>query len=195
VEINKSSDITGGVTTEDITEGRHVLLTTHPGWPGELTGRLQDTPGFQMPDTMDEAARAQFLITWPVDNREPPIVYWPWSPFALRQQFDLAGNAPFNRTIYLTYPGLQGDQVTVIPSGHLAIAFSCCGGVFTVPSGQYVYDVTMQVPGTRLRVCDFGTDGAAVMGMLAIMVSGSTAIAQVERFNATTMALTFRHLC
>jgi len=197
MEINKVLDITGVITTEDIVEGRMVLLTSHPGYPTDLTGRLTDVPGVKLPDTLAEAARATFCLTWKNENRVPPMnIPWvgPYIPFALRQGgFDQAANTPLTgQTVYMTYPGYQ-NSVT-IPSGTLSLGFSCCGTVLTVPSGQYVYDATMQVPGTPLRACDTATDGAGVAGMLAILVSGSTRIAQVERFNATSYALTFRML-
>lgn len=203
MEINKSSDITGVIATEDIVEGRMVLLTSHPGYgtiPGEtgvsdLVGRLTDEPGVKLPDTPDEAARATYVCMWPVSNMTPPMrlpFVGPAFSFALRQMFDQNSNLPLtNQTIYMTYPGMQ-ESVT-IPSGNLALGFNCCGGEFTVPSGQYVYSADLQVPGTRLRVCDTASDGANSAGMLATVGSG-TAIAEVSRFNASTFALTFRSI-
>lgn len=192
MEINKSSDILGVITTEDIVEGRMVLLTSHPGYTTaqDLTGRLTDEPGVKLPDTAAEAAMARYVITWPVDNKTPPIVYWPYYTWALRQTLDRATNAPVTgRTIYLTYPGYQ--NAVTIPSGYLALAFG--GGTFTVESGQYVYNALMQVPGTVLRACDTVTDGAALAGQLAILGSG-VEVAVVERFTVSTFALTFRTL-
>jgi len=203
VEINKSSDITGVIVTEDIVEGRMVLLTSHPGYsviPGEsdaadLSGRLTDEPGVKLPDTPSEAAKATYVLTWPVNNIKPPMMLplvGPMYSFALRQMFDQDGNLPLtDRTIYMTYPGNQ-ESVT-IPSGNLALAFNCCGGEFTVPSGQYVYSDDLQVPGTRLRVCDTETDGEDAAGKLAVVGSG-TAVAEVSRFNSTSYALTFRSI-
>lgn len=192
MEINKTQDITGVKTIEDIVEGRMVLLTTNPGIGTDLTGMLSDVPGVKLPDTTAEAARARYCITWQVDNREPPLVAWPSYPYALRQGFDQTANTPItDKTIYLTYPGYQESQT--IPSGLLSLAYGGDGTVLTVPSGQYIYDATMQVPGTRLRACDTATDGAGSAGMLAIVASG-TEIAEVERFSTTTYALTFRLL-
>jgi len=196
MEINKSSDITGVITTEDIVEGRMVLLTSHPTYPADLTGRLVDVPGVKLPDTLLEAARATYCLTWKVENRTPPMtVPWigPFIPWSLRVGgFDRPTNLPLtNQTIYMTYPGYQISMT--IPSGMLALGYNCCGGEFTIPSGQYVYDVTMQVPGTRLRVCNTATDGAASAGMLAIMISGTVAVAEVSRFNEPNFEMTFRH--
>jgi len=204
VEINKSHDITGVITTEDIVEGRHVLLTSHPGYgtiAGEagvqdLTGRLIDEPGVKLPDTVTEAGRAVYIITWPVSNMKPPMMLpfvGPAYSFALRQMFDQASNLPLTgRTIYMTYPGYQ-ESVT-LPSGCLALGFNGVKGEFTLPSGQYVYSANLQVPGTRLRACDTVTDGAGSAGMLAETNGVTTDIAEVSRFNVSTYALTFRHL-
>lgn len=192
MEVNKSSDITGVMITEDIVEGRLVLLTTNPGFPGDLTGRPTDVPGAKLPDTPAEAARATYCITWPRENRKPPLVGYPTYPFALRRTFDQTANMPATVMTYLTDPGLQ--ESLTIPSGNLAIGFSCCGTEITLPSGQYVYDPTMQIPGTRLRACDTLTDGAALAGMPAVVGSG-TAVAEVSRFTVATFALTFRMLC
>jgi len=196
MEINKSSDINGVVTTEDITEGRMVLYTTPPGYPNDVTGRLNDVPGVKLPDTPAEAARADFVLTWAVSNMQTPILQLPWVgphiPWSLRTGgMDRATNLPWATTVYMTYPGYQESMV--IPSGMLALGFACCGGVFTVPSGQYVYSANLQVPGTRLRVCDAATDGVTAAGMLAETVSGFTNKAQVERFN-NDFSLTFRAL-
>lgn len=192
MEINKSQDITGVKTTEDIVEGRMVLFTSNPGVDGDLTGRMSDVPGVKLPDTTAEAARARFCLTWQVDNRQPPLVDWPSYNYALRQGFDQTANTPITgKTIYMTYPGYQ-ESVT-IPSGTLSLAFGGDGTVLTVPSGQYIYDATMQVPGTRLRVADTASDSEADAGKLAVVGSG-TEIAEVERFDSSTYALTIRLL-
>lgn len=187
MEIRKNTDIIGVYATEDIREGLMVLLTAHPGVGDDLTGRLTDRPGVKLPDTPQEAAEARFVITWPANNVKPPIVSWPHYSYALRQAFDQAGNMPAQLNVYLTWPGNQ--ECVVIPSGSQALAFDA--GVFTVPSGMYVYDATMQTPGTKLRACDTSTDGAALAGMLAV-VGGGTCVAIVEDFDTDTLDLTFR---
>lgn len=191
MEINKQSDIVGVITTEDITEGRMVLLTSHPGFSDDVTGRLSDLPGVKLPDNETEANRARFAITWQVTRQEPPIIDWPTYPFALRQGYDQDPNAPITgKTIYLTYPGYQ-ESVT-IPSGTQALAMG--GGTYTVPSGQFVYSGAMQTPGTRLSVANAGDDSEATAGMLKIQEGTEEAVAVVERFDATEMSLTFRTL-
>jgi len=192
MEINKVHDITGVITTEDIVEGRCVLLTTHPGYASDVTGRLTDEPGVKLPDTQAEAARATYALTWPVDNRTPPLtIPWvgPYIPWALRAGgFDQATNLPLtSQTVYMTYPGYQENMT--IPSGNLAIGLNGVGSVFTIPSGQYVYSANLQIPGTRLRVCDTATDGADLAGRLVEHTLSGTALYQVERFN-TNYSLT-----
>lgn len=192
MEVNKRSDIRGVIVTEDIVEGRMGCITTHPDYSGDVTGRLTSFPGVKLPDDTDDAARALYPITWPVDNRSTPIVNWPTYDWSLRRSLDQDANAPItDKTIYLTYPGNQ-ESVT-IPSGTQALAYG--GGVFTVPSGQFVYDATMVTPDVALRACDTETDGAAYAGMLAVLASGSTTvIARVVRYDSSAHALTFRTL-
>jgi len=194
MEINKSHDIEGLITTEAIPEGRAVLLTSNPGFPGDLTGRLTNDPGAKLPDTLAEAARAHYLIAWQQNNVDPPIVAWPGYTFAMRQTFDMAGNLPTTQAIYMTYPGLQTGCAVPIPSGTLALGYTGVGGEFTLPSGCYIYNAAMQVPGTPLRAANTATDGAAFAGMLTVMASGTTALYEVSRFAAATFALTVRPL-
>jgi len=189
MEINKQSDVLGVVPTEDITEGRMVLLTSHPGHGDDLTGRPTDIPGVKLPETEAEANRARYVLTWKVDRREPPIVNWPSYNYALRQTFDRDTNAPITgKTIYLTYPGYQ-ESVT-IPSGTNSLALG--GGTYTIPSGQFVYSGAMQVPGTRLSVANTGDDGAASAGMLKVQEGNEEYVAVVERFDTSAFSLTFR---
>lgn len=191
MEINKQSDVLGVITTEDITEGRMVLLTSHPGFPDDLTGRQTDIPGVKLPDTEAEANRARYALTWKVDRREPPIINWPAHSYALRQAFDQSANTPITgKTIYLTYPGYQ-ESVT-IPSGTHSLAMG--GGTYTVPSGQFVYSGAMQTPGTRLSVANAADDGVANAGMLKIQEGAEEYVAVVERFDTSEFSLTFRTL-
>lgn len=193
MEINKVQDVTGVKTTEDIVEGRMVLYTLNPGTPGDITGRLADVPGVKLPDTLLEAHRARYCITWQNDNRTPPLIAWPGYNWTLRHGFDQAANTPIvGVPIYMTYPGYQ--ESLTIPSGLLAICLAGDATVLTVPSGQYVYSAPIQVPGCRLHVCDTASDGALLAGQLAVLASGRSEIAETERFNATTFALTFRLL-
>lgn len=188
MEINKTSDIIGVITTEEITEGRCVLLTSHPGYSSDLTGRLEDIPGVKLPDTEAEADEARYILTWPQDQREPPIVDWPSYNFALRQAFDKDANAPITgKTIYMTWPGMQ--ESVAIPSGHLACAMG--QGVYTIPSGEYIYSAAVKTPGQKLEVADTASDTEAESGQLQEHSSG-TAVARVVRFESDTHDLTVR---
>jgi len=195
MEINKYTDIIGVVVTEDIVEGRMVLLTnaaTTVG-TGPDFGSQVDLMGVKLPATSAEALKAKYVVTWPVNNAQVTdqikmLVPMPAYSFSLRKGgWDQAGNVPFAATIYLTYPGNQ-ESVT-IPSGYLALAYD--RGVFTAPSGQFVYSANL-VPGAPLEVLNTNDDTAAEAGKLAYNASG--AIAVVERYDSSKNSLTFRTL-
>jgi len=154
MEINRFEDVVGGVTQDDIVEGRFVYLMDNKVGTIDF-GSWADLPGFNIPQTADEAARAHFVITWPVDNRQLPF-YQPYPAFAyaLRQGFDQAANSPFNAKVYTTYPGNMNNET--IPSGTLALAFT--DGVFTIPSGQFVYSADIIVPGAAIVIEYTGAD-------------------------------------
>jgi hypothetical protein len=197
MEINKYTDIMGVVTTEQITEGRMVLLTSNPyAGSGTMFGSRKDLPGVKLPDTAAEAAVAKYCITWPVSNewfskREGISLVLPMPSFdwALRRGgWDQSANTPISSsTMYLTYPGHQ--ESVVIPSGYLALAFD--RGVFTVPSGQFSYSASL-VPGAPLEVLNAADDTADEAGKLAYKSDGTIAV--VERYDAETGSLTFRTL-
>jgi len=190
MEINKYTDIMGVVTGEDIVEGRMVIITSHS--QSHDFGSREDLPAVRVPADSTEAAKAKFCVTWPVNNAnaEGPIKLFIPTPsfdYALRRGgWDQAKNVPFNADVYLTYPGNQ-ESVT-IPSGFQALAFD--RGVFTVPSGAFVYSTDL-VAGAPLEVLNKSDDGADA-GKLAYDSSG--AIAVVEQFDLETMSLTFRTL-
>lgn len=192
MEINKYTDIMGVVATEDIVEGRMVLMTSHT-WNHNFGSKV-DLPGVKLPADSTEAGFARFCITWPVNNSnaEGPIKMFIPTPsfdWAMRAGgWDQASNVPFNTTVYLTYPGHQ-EGVT-IPSGFQALAFD--RGVFTVPSGAFVYSLDIETPGAPLEVLNTGDDGAGSAGKLAYNAAG--AIAVVERFDSDEYSLTFRTL-
>lgn len=195
MEINKFTDIIGVVATEDIVEGRMVLLcnaATTVG-TGPDFGSQTDLMGVKLPANSTEAAKAKYVITWPVNNAQytdqiKMVVPMPAYTFSLRKGgWDQAANVPFTATFYLTYPGNQ-ESVT-IPSGYLALAYD--RGVFTVPSGQFVYSANL-VPGAPLEVLNTGDDTAAEAGKLAYNSAGTIAV--VERFDSAKYALTFRTL-
>jgi len=188
MEINHYGDtILGVIPTEDIVEGRMVLLTSHTF--DYDYGSKVDVPGCKLPDTTDEAIRARYCITFAQDNRSLPL-YQPQPAFsyALRYGFDQAANAPFAATVYLTKPGKQ--EGLTIPSGQASLAFG--EGIYTVPSGAFVYSAEVEVPGNPLDVCDTATDGAGEAGKLKY---GTTSpVAEVVRFDSTTASLCFKIL-
>lgn len=182
----------GVVVTEDIVEGRMVCLTAH-GTSIDFGSRT-DLPGVKLPANSTEAGVAKYVITWPVSNSNMhgpikmmvPMPSYDWS--LRRGAWDQAGNVPFSATVYLTYPGNQ-ESVT-IPSGWLALAFD--RGVFTVPSGQFVYSANLLTPGTPLEVLNTADDGSGSTGKLAYNAAGTIAV--VERFDSDEFKLTFRTL-
>ena len=193
MEINKYTDITGVVTAQAIVEGRMVLLVANDEGANSVDynfGSRVDLPGARLPMTAAEAEKAHFVIAFAVDNTKPPIYQpYPSYDFALRGGFDTPSNVPFSADIHMT-PFSMKIGLT-IPSGVPALAFG--PGVFTVPSGNFIYSANMQVPGTWLDVNNVEGDGAAVAGMLEEDADGSSGkFAQVERFDVEAWALTFR---
>lgn len=187
MEINKYTDIVGVVTTEAIVEGRMVLLTSHN--QSYDFGSRVDLPGVKLPATSAEAAKAKFCVAFALDNRPTPLVNsYPSLTFALRDGFGQTANVPFTASIYLTHPGNMTVPQTVA-SGALALAFD--KGVFTVPSGSFIYSANL-VPGAPLAVADTATNGATEAGKLKYDANGAVAV--VERFDSTNFTLTFRTL-
>lgn len=188
MEINRFNDVLGVVTTENIPEGRFVLLTSHSF--SEDFGSLEDLPGVKLPDTAEEAKRAVFCLTFKVDNRPTPIVEkYPSFTFAERGGFSEDANAPFSATIYLTPPGNQ--EGLTIPSGVSALAYT--DGTFTLPSGSYVYSSDIIVPGAALIVADTASDSANDAGKVKYTASmAAGVIGKTERYDSTTGKLTVR---
>lgn len=175
MEINHYGDtILGIVVTEDVVEGRMICLTSHT--EDNDYGSLTDVPGAKLPASAGEAARSRYVITWAQDNRSLPL-YQPQPAFsyALRYGWDQSANAPFAATVYLTRPGVQ--EGLTIPSGSSAVAFG--EGVYTVPSGSYVYDATLEIPGTQLEVAYTDPD----KGKLTVLSNGSV-VAEVIRYKS-----------
>lgn len=188
MEINHYGDtILGVVATEDMVEGRMVLLTSHT-WDEDF-GSLTDLPGAKLPDSTTEAAKARYCVTFAQDNRSLPL-YQPQPAFdwAERYGFDQSENAPFSATVYLTHPGVQEGRT--IPSGAGALAFG--EGIYTLPSGAYVYNASLTVPGATLTVADTASDGASEAGK--IKYGTSNVVAEVIRYNSDTGRLTFKIL-
>lgn len=186
MEINDYGDTRlGVVATENVVEGRMGLLTSH-SWSTDF-GSQTDLPGVKLPVNTTEAAKAKYVIAFAQDNRSLPIYQPnPSFDFALRYGFDQSENAPFAADVYLTHPGVQEGRT--IPSGSNCVAFG--EGIYTVPSGSYVYSANLLTPGNQLTVADTASDGASEKGKIKYGTSG--VIGEVIRFDTTTGRLTFK---
>lgn len=187
MEINKMSDVRGVVASSDIPEGSFVFILPNS------TGSYTDLPAVRVPWNTAEAALAKFVVTWPVPYQEMPM-YIPAPAlaggFALRRGFDKAPNLPLtSTTVHLTWPG-QKEGVT-IPSGYLALAFA--GGVFTIPSGMWVYNATLIQAGASFTVSDKTTDGS-IAAAGKVKYGTSNVVGYVERYDASTYSLEVRTL-
>lgn len=186
MEINKYTDIVGVVVVKDTPEGRMVCLTPNIVAAHDF-GSRSDLPGAKAPQNATEAAKAWYVVTWTVPEQSMPLyIPTPSLPFSLRRGgFDQAGNLPFDPTaVHLTWPG-QKEAVT-IPSGTPALAFE--EGVFTAPSGSFLYSASLAV-GEYLTV---SAANDTHDGKLQYSASVTGAVAIVERFDLTDMKLTFR---
>lgn len=189
MEINRFEDVIGVVAQADIVEGRFVVLTGNT-FGGLFVNTDVDLPGAKVPATAEEAKRAKFCITFAVDNRPTPIVDYPHAVYDFRGGWVNAPAGPMTGVkMWLTHPGNQESQT--IPSGYKALAFT--EGTFTIPSGQYVYNVALETPGAAIIVADTATDGAPSAGKpkyTATFAAG--VIGFVQDFDTTNGALTIR---
>jgi hypothetical protein len=189
VEINKFSDIIGVVATQNIPEGRMVLLTTHSF--NYNFGSKTDLMGVKLPADSTEGGKARYVAVFAQDNRSLPIYQpMPFYTFNLRKGWGRGSdNVPITgSTIYLTHPGNMKGQT--IPSGSVMSAHG--GGVYTVPSGAFIYSSEVQTPGTYLVSANTADDGGTETGKLKYSASATSIV--VERYNSTTKELTFRTL-
>jgi hypothetical protein len=196
MEINQYSQgaqPNGAIAQEDIVESRFVLLTTNY-WSHNFGSRT-DLPGVKLPDNDTEAQRARYCITFTVPDREkingmyisPESSYS--MPYSLRGGFDQSANVPITGvTLRLTWPGNQEAQT--IPSGSMVLLWGP-DAVVTIPSGQYVYNSNLHIPGSRLEVLN-SDDDTTDHGKLSYAAAGT--IAEVVELNDTTSALTVRLL-
>jgi len=189
MEINRFEDVIGVVPTEDIVEGRFVLMTSHT-YDHDF-GSQTDLPGVKLPDTAEEAKRCKFVLTWAVDNRQPP--YYEAQPalaWSLRRGgFDQSANVPFDANVRMTYPGYQDCQT--IPSGTPSLAYT--EGTFTIPSGCYIYSAEIIIPGAAIVIANANDDTADEAGKPMYEATfAAGVIGFTERYNSTTGALTIR---
>jgi hypothetical protein len=189
MEINRFEDVIGVVVQEEITEGRFVVLTTN-ALGGLFMNVDDDLPGAKLPDTAEEATRAKFCVTFAVDNRPTPIVDYPQTVFDFRGGWVNAPAGPLTGVkMWLTHPGNQEGQA--IPSGYKALAYT--EGTFTIPSGGYIYNANLEIPGAAVIVANAATDTAADAGKLKYTATNAVGvIGFVEDYDDATGALTVR---
>lgn len=162
MEINKFDNVIGLIPTEDIIEGRFVLVTSHTF--SHDFGSREDVRGAKLPDTADEAKKAIYCLTWVPDNQAVPFYETlPQMDWAERGGWSLGANMPLSATVYMTHHS-SGPESQTIPSGVPSLGYT--DGVFTLPSGCYVYSADIIVPGASLMVCDATSDDAASAGKL-----------------------------
>ncbi len=187
MKINGFEDVKGLMPTEDIVEGRFVLLTPHSF--SQDFGSETDLPGAKLPDTADEAKRAVYCLTWKVDNRQVPIMQpIPSFQFAERGGWSRPANAPFTTTVYLTHPGNQ--EGLTIPSGMSALGYR--EGEFTLSSGAYVDTAGIRVVGAAIVIANTADDGAGDAGKPKVAASASGWVGETYRFDSNTLELTIK---
>jgi len=185
MEINRFDDVFGVRVIEDIVEGRFVVLTAH-NLGGSIMNVDADVPGAKLPTTAEEATRAKYCLTFAVDNRQTPIVDWPQTEWDERGGWVNSTAGPLTGVkMWLTHPGNQESQT--VPSGYKALAFGA--GVYTLPSGQYVYNSALETPGAALVVEYTGADQGKpkYTATNAVGVIGVT-----QAYDSTTGALTIK---
>lgn len=187
MEINRFEEVVGVRVIEDIVEGRFVCLTAH-NLGGEIMNVDADVPGAKLPTSAEEAKRARFCLTFAVDNRPAPIVDWPQTAFDFRGGFVNAQAGPLTGVkMWLTHPGNQENQT--VPSGYKALAFT--EGVFTLPSGQYVYSADLETPGAAIVIEHTAGDDRG-KPKYAATYDGDTVVGFVHAYDEATGALSVR---
>jgi hypothetical protein len=187
MEIRHYGDtILGVVANQEMEEGRMIVLAAH-GTSYDF-GSREDLPGARYPLTETEAARARYCVAHALDNRSLPIYHTtPAYDFALRYGWDQTENVPFDTEVHLTH---FSNKIGIpIPSGSLALAFG--EGIYTVPSGSYIYESDIENVGQQLtvsNVADHGDDAGKVRA------GSSNIVAEVIHYDDDTGALTFKVL-
>jgi hypothetical protein len=186
MEINKLGEqIFGVVPQANVVEGLFGLLITN-AWSFDW-GSGADVNGWKVPATAEEANRARWIITWPVDERPTPIYSsLPSRTWGTRGGFGQATQTPFAATVYLTHPGNQ--ESLTIPSGYPSLAFN--EGVFTVPAACYISSVGIKVMGSNVVVANTAEDGADAGKLKYQAAYDSRVIGTVRYFDTATNKLT-----
>ena len=187
MEINNvEGEILGVLTAQSIVEGLMVVLGPKTTNSNDFGGNT-DLATVRPPQSLDEAKRSRWIVTWPQTLQKPPFYNpMPSFSFALRQGFDQAANAPFSASVWTTYPGMQNGQT--IPSGVGALAFG--NGIYTVPSGSFIDSAGIKVDGTPLSVNYSGVTAGKLQAETSY--DPSICVATVVGFDTSLYALTFR---
>lgn len=190
MEINRFEQVIGVIPQANVVEGRFVVLTSN-AMTGDFINVNDDLPGAKVPATAEEAESARYCITFAVDNRPVPIVDYTTTPWDTRGGW--GGNTPngplTSQTIYLTHPGNQESKT--IPSGYKSLAFA--DATVTIPSGQYIANANLQVPGANVIVANTAEDGAGEAGKPKYQAThDDRVVGWVQEYNSTNGALTIR---
>lgn len=185
MELNDYKDPKGVIATENMADGRFVLITTHSYTRN--FGSLADLPGVKLPDTAEEAKRAIYMVGWaPLNMPLPMFSTYPSLSFALRGGWDQTANLPFNADVYVTYPGHK--EGTTIPAGTGCLAYQ--KGVFTLVSGEYIDSTEIHSAGAPVIVANTAEDGSTEAGKLKYQATvDERVVGYVENYNSTTFKL------
>ena len=176
MRINRFLEIYGGLTLEDMAEGRFVVLAD---------STEDDVYGVQLPASAADALRANVCVAWPPTNIDPPFYTpTPSMPWALRKGFDRPANDPSDVELSMVYPGFRDSST--IPSGTYVRLFPY-HSVVTLTSGNFV-DSASYARGVRVSVAYSGADA----GKPQYDAAGT--IAQVEDYDSAALTLTLRIL-
>ena len=177
MELNKYLDIFGGVTEEEMAEGRFVVLGV------DYTTGDDGVYGVTLPVSAAQALLVNAVVMWPPTNQSPPFYQTaPQMDFALRGGFDQDANAPFDAEVQLIHPTFR--KTSTIPSGTLVRLFNT-GAVVTLYSGEFISSDSL-VKGAMVSVNYDGDDA----GLPQYDASGT--IAMVEEYDSTNLELTLR---
>jgi hypothetical protein len=152
-------------------------------------GSETDLPGFKVPATAEEANNARGLITWAVTNIPfPQFLPVPQDAYQWRHGFGTPNNGtPMVGSFWMVNPAAM-TAPQIIPSGSRALYFE--GGVFTFPSGTYIYNAALKNPGTLVQVANTAEDTTDAGKLKYIATYGTRVVGKVRRYNPTTAALT-----
>ncbi len=143
-----------GVATEEIQEGRVVVLAEH-GTTYDF-GARKDLPGFKLPDNTNELAAGGVFVAGQKmlqpDYQMPLYQPYPEIDWSLRMGFDKPDNTPFNTQVHLVPPSVAGG--VPIPSGALMLGYQ---GAFTLHQDLFVSMIGV-VPGAKLTAEVIGID-------------------------------------